>query len=64
MDMDKAADKLIREACRSLISENKRLRKEIVGWMNWTYYLPESWKPNGLLKTSKQVLKGEINEMD
>lgn len=62
--MDKAADKLIREACWDLISENRRLRKEIVGWMNWTYYLPKDWVPKGLIKTSKQVLKGESNGVD
>ena len=47
-----------------LEAENKKLRKEIVGWMNWAYYLPKNWKPSGLLKTSKQVLKGESNGVD
>jgi len=41
-----------------LLAENKRLRKDIAGWINWCYYLPESWKPKPMIEKSKQVLEG------
>lgn len=50
--------------CVYLEAKNKKLRKKIVGWINWTYYLPKDWVPKSLLETSKQVLKGETNGMD
>lgn len=40
--------------------ENKKLRHEIVGWMNWTYYLPKDWVPKGLIDSSKKALKDNV----
>lgn len=41
----------------ALETENKKLRHEVVGWMNWTYYLPKDWVPKGLMSSSKKALK-------
>lgn len=38
-------------------ADNKRLKKIIVGWLNWVYYLPECWKPTVLIEDTKQALK-------
>lgn len=40
-----------------LKKENEKLRKDIVGWLNWIYYLPNSWRPVPMIKKSRQLLR-------
>lgn len=37
--------------------ENEELRKDIAGWLNWVYYLPEDWRPIPMIEVSKKLLK-------
>lgn len=43
---------------QQLQDKNKLLRKVIVGWLNWIYYVPKEWRPKPMIKESEQVLKG------
>jgi hypothetical protein len=34
------------------------LRKALIGWLNWCYYLPEEWKPKPMIEETKKALGG------
>ena len=45
-----------------LKKENEKLRKDIAGWLNWIYYLPDSWRPLPMIKESRGLLKNSARK--
>lgn len=49
----------VNNTIEQLQAENERLKKVIVGWLNWIYYVPKDWRPKPIIEESEQALKGE-----